>query len=268
MGIGEGTRLEGQIWLLGEAGTRLGGERIRLLEEIAQTGSISQAARNVGLSYKAVWDAVNAMNNLADTPVVERQAGGRHGGGTRVTAHGEELIRVFREMDAEYRRFVTGLGQRINDFASFQQLMRRFAMRTSARNQLKGKVLAIKRGPVNSEVTLALNARERLISIITDDSVEALGLAVGAEVFALIKASFVILTSADDGFNTSARNRLCGEVSEIHRGPVNSEVVIELEGGKSIAAVITDESLRALGLEEGARACALVKASHVILGVE
>ena len=72
---------------------------------------------------------------------------------------------------------------------------------------------------------------------------------------------------ADGGFDTSARNRLCGTVRRIARGTVSVEVVLELDGGKTLAAMVTDDSVRALGLEEGMRAGVLVKASHVILGV-
>jgi molybdate transport system regulatory protein len=83
-----------------------------------------------------------------------------------------------------------------------------------------------------------------------------------------VKSSLVILAAEDDGFRTTARNRLCGTVSHVHRGPVNAEVVLALDGGKTFAAVITDESAQALEIAEGARMCALIKASHVILGVD
>jgi molybdate transport system regulatory protein len=88
------------------------------------------------------------------------------------------------------------------------------------------------------------------------------------EAYALIKASFVILATDDGGLKTSARNRLCGTVQRLTEGPVNAEVVLELEGGARITAVVTGESVRSLGLLEGARACALVKAPHVILAVQ
>ena len=94
-----------------------------------------------------------------------------------------------------------------------------------------------------------------------------LGLEVGSEVFALIKASWVILTPGDEKVRTSARNRLCGTVARVQEGPVNCEVVIELPGGKSIAAIVTHESVNSLGLRVGVSACALIKASHIILAV-
>jgi molybdate transport repressor ModE-like protein len=60
------------------------------LEAIDRRGSISQAAKDVDLSYKAAWDAVDAMNNLAEQPLLIRAIGGQHGGGSYLTAHGRE----------------------------------------------------------------------------------------------------------------------------------------------------------------------------------
>lgn len=267
MTLADTTTIDGMFWLTSGQGSRLGYERLRLLEEIAASGSINQAALNVGLSYKAAWDAVNAINNLADKPLVVRQPGGHHGGGTLITAAGMEFIETFRQIETEWRKLVEFVDRHMRDTTTFHQLMQRFSMRTSARNQLQGQIMEIKRGIVDAQVTLALNERDRLVAVITNDSVDALGLAEGGHAYALIKASFVILTTADDGFRTSARNRLAGTVAVIRSGPVNSEVILDLDGGKAITAVITHESVLALDLSVGARAAALIKAPHVILGV-
>jgi len=139
-------------------------------------------------------------------------------------------------------------------------------MRTSARNLFLGHVKAIKRGPVNAEVTIDLGGGDEIAAVVTSESVESLELSLGKDCHALIKASWVIVTN-DDTLQTSARNRLCGTVTHCKVGPVNAEVVIGLKGGKSVAAIVTQESVERLGLHEGAPACALIKASHVILAV-
>jgi molybdate transport system regulatory protein len=265
--VSESTSIDGKVWLAIANGSRLGHERLRLLDAISATGSISQAARNLGMSYKAAWDTVNAINNLADEPLVVRQAGGRHGGGTVVTPAGLQLIEVFREMEKEWTALLASMDRHLRNFAGFQKLMQRLSMRTSARNQLQGKILEIKRGAVGAQVTLGLNEKDRLVAVITNDSVDALGLAEGGDAYALIKSSFVILTRTDDCLRTSARNRLDGTVSAIHSGPVNSEVVLDLDGGKTITAIITRESVGALELAVGVRAAALIKAPHIILAV-
>jgi molybdate transport system regulatory protein len=210
---------------------------------------------------------VDEVNNLWESPLVAKQPGGAHGGGTRLTSEGRRLIAGFKLLQEEYRRFTEGLSRNLNDFERFQQHIRRLTMRTSARNQFQGRVEMISAGPINTEVTLAINEQERLTAIITSESVEQLGLSLGSEAYALIKASFIILTPGDANLITSARNRLCGSLRDLRHGPVNSEAIIELKGGKTLTAIITEESTKAMQLEQGCSVCALIKASHVILGV-
>lgn len=139
-------------------------------------------------------------------------------------------------------------------------------MRTSARNQLAGHVTGLRRGTVNTEVVVGLTEGVEIVALVTDESAQTLGLVEGREVFALIKSSFVII-APDEPMRTSARNRLCGRVIRIVRGAVESELTLEVATGTTLAAVITTQSLNSLGLKEGARACALIKAPHVILAV-
>ena len=139
-------------------------------------------------------------------------------------------------------------------------------MKTSARNQYHGRVKSLDKGAVNAEVVLELDDHTQVVAIITNTSVEQLNLSQGSEAWALIKASAVIVTP-DQGVRTSARNQLCGQVVECREGAVNGEVIIKLDGGKSMTAIVTNESIRKLGLRQGSRACALVKASSVILAV-
>ncbi|MBK1716751.1 TOBE domain-containing protein [Thiocystis violacea] len=244
----------------------VGHGRIDLLRRIGETGSISQAARSMAMSYKQAWDSVDAMNNLSARPLVRRQAGGRHGGGTELTDEGRRLILVYEAAEQEHRRFLERLSRSVQDFDHFQSLLGVLGMKVSTRNHLRGIVAAIKPGAVNAEVTLDINGTP-LVAIITNESVQSLGLAVGVEAFALIKASFVILSTEDGGLRTSARNRLCGTIEHITEGAVNTEVVLALDGGTRLTAMITRESATELGLAEGDRACALIKAPHVILAV-
>lgn len=256
------------ILRLAEAsGKRAGKGRIELLEAIAGTGSIAAAAKAVGLSYKGAWQAVEEMNNLSREPLVVRTSGGRHGGGTVLTPHGLQVVALFKRLNEEYRQFFAALGSGMEDFSQFVQLIRRMDMKTSARNEFLGRVKALNRGPVNAEVILDIGGGNDLVAIITQESVDNLGLVIGKEAYALIKAPWVIITAADSQLKTSARNKLCGVVSRCQEGAVNGEVVIDLGGGKSVTAIITNESIKSLGLKEGVPACALIKASHIILAV-
>ncbi len=140
-------------------------------------------------------------------------------------------------------------------------------MKTSARNQYHGTVVSHTSGAVNDEVQLQLAGGQQIVAIVTRESGSSLGLAPGADCFALVKASSVIVMTDLQGARFSARNCLQGQVSRVQLGAVNAEVVIDLPGGASVAAIITHESVTSLGLEVGMTAWAMFKASSVILGV-
>ena len=140
-------------------------------------------------------------------------------------------------------------------------------MKISARNVLAGKVQSVTKGAVNAQVTLVLDTGEMVVSIITNSSVDSLGLETGRRAFAIVKASEVIVGKGLDGAKLSARNVLAGEVADVQDGAVNSEVLIRLPGGATLVASITKESVRALGLKSLDKVTAIVKASNVLIGV-
>jgi molybdate transport system regulatory protein len=140
-------------------------------------------------------------------------------------------------------------------------------MKISARNVFEGKVQNVIKGAVNAEVTLALTGGEHIVSIITNSSLDSLGLVQGKTAYAIVKANEVIVGKGVDGAKLSARNVLAGEVISSHDGAVNSEVAIKLTGGATVIASITKESVRALGLMQGDKVSAIVKASNVMIGV-
>ncbi|MEP7100560.1 MAG: TOBE domain-containing protein [Burkholderiales bacterium] len=254
-----------QIRLGGQAlaGTR----RMQLLAEIARAGSITQAAKVVGLSYKGAWDAVEQMSNLAGEALLDRTVGGKGGGRTQLTARGIELVRNFELIQQEHARFVARLNAQARGLTQDYSLMESIAMKTSARNQFAGTVRRVRGGAVNDEIEIEVIGGLRIVATVTSESRAELGLEVGAKAFALVKASAIILMTDSAGVKLSARNQLAGKVTRVTPGAVNSEVVLELRGGGSVAAVITNESAKALGLVTGSAATALFKASSVIVGV-
>jgi len=162
-------------------------------------------------------------------------------------------------------------------------------MKLSARNVLRGTVKGVKKGAVNTEVTLTLKGgpslagvvgacgsdyrecREEplsIVSVITNTSAENLALKAGTAAFAIIKASSIIIGTDMEKAKISARNILSGKVVKVVEGPVNAEVDLDLGAGNTIVAVITEESAKNLGLKEGSSAYAMIKASSVIVGVE
>jgi molybdate transport system regulatory protein len=155
----------------------------------------------------------------------------------------------------------------IDNFENIYQMIRRLSVKTSARNQFFGKVSAIKLGPVNVEVELTLTGGDKIHSVITHDGLNNLGLMVGSEAWALVKASWVILVMPESVAGVSARNKLLGKITRITQGGVNTEVLMQLDGGNSVSVIITNESVSSLELTVGVEACAVFKASSVIMGV-
>lgn len=261
-------QLEGALWLA-QGGATIGGEdRMQLLRAVGETGSITRAAQQVGLSYKGAWDAVEAMNAAAREPLVERRTGGRGGGATQLTPHGERLLERFGQLQAVHRRFVQLLEDEAVDLDRAFSLIRVLNMKTSARNQFVGTVTAIRAGAVNDEVELTLPGGSRIVAQVTQESTAALGLRTKATVIALVKASSVLLGTNLEKVRLSARNQLAGTVAAITPGAVNVEVELALaDGDGRIVAIVTQGSVASLGLAVGAPATAIFDASSVILAV-
>jgi molybdate transport system regulatory protein len=246
---------------------RAGEDRLRLLEAIERLGSISAAGQAVGLSYRAAWDAVQALNNLFPKPLVAARAGGRSGGAATLTAEGSAALKTLRHIQAEIALTLERLERRLVNDPAAANLPDTWSllMRTSARNALRGVIAKVTHGVVDSEVVLRIDESVDLVAIISRRSAEDLALEPGMEAIALIKASFVILALGEGPWRTSARNALVGTVVGVEEGAVNTEVVLELAHGKTLAAIVTRESASNLAFKVGDRATALVKAPHVIL---
>ena len=255
------------LWLGVDGHNLAGARRVALLAEIARVGSITQAAKAVGLSYKGAWNAIDDMNNLAGQPLLERTVGGKGGGSTRLTPRGETLVRNFELIRAEHALFVARLNRKARGLTDDYSLIESIAMKTSARNQFAGTVHAVRGGAINDEIELKVIGGLHIVATVTRESRSDLGLEVGAKAFALVKASSIMLMTDAGDVRLSARNQLAGTVSRVLPGAVNTEVVLELRGGGSVAAVITNQSAEALGIAKGSAATAVFKASSVILGV-
>jgi molybdate transport system regulatory protein len=109
-----GGDLKPQIRILFRKAIAMGPGKADLLEAIAGTGSISGAARQLGMSYRRAWLLVDTMNQCFDKPLVETATGGSHGGGARVTELGHEVIRRYRDMDLKATAAVT---RELSEFA-------------------------------------------------------------------------------------------------------------------------------------------------------
>ena len=245
---------------------RVGLERIALLEAVGACGSITAAARSLGLSYKGAWDAVQALNNLFDAPLVAASVGGRSGGAATITPRGQAVIRAFREVEREIgaalARLEAGLASAPGQ--GLGELFWTLGLRTSVRNALRGTVTRVGDGAVTVEVALVLGGDLELVSVITRRSVEELGLAVGKPAIALIKSSLVTLApNAGPG-----RNRLAAVVVDREDGETASEVSLDLSAGKTLIATLSRQDADSLALAAGQAVTAVVAPSSIILAVE
>jgi molybdate transport system regulatory protein len=82
-------------------GRAVGPGKIHLLEQIHKSGSITQAGRDLGLSYRRAWLLINDLNNSFRLPVIEAATGGIGGGGTRLTPFGRKLVQLYQAIEAE-----------------------------------------------------------------------------------------------------------------------------------------------------------------------
>ncbi|GIZ12646.1 TOBE domain-containing protein [Pseudomonas sp. NCCP-436] len=236
-------------------------KRLALLEQIAVQGSITRAARAAGLSYKAAWDAIDELNNLAEQPLVSRSVGGKGGGGARLTAAGERLLALHQRLQS----IQTQLLQSLDDDADLQ-LLGRLMLRTSARNQLSGRVREVRPLGHNDLIDIELSGGPHLIAQITHASTEQLQLAPGNSVVALIKAGWLHLQAPEESVPLGL-NQLEGRVMQIlnaDNGPV--EVRIAMASGQTLCALVDPPRLNALRLNTGTLIRACFSPVQVLLG--
>lgn len=88
-------KIKSRIWIEVDNNVLMGEGRLRLLQAIDKTGSLSKGAKTVGISYKKAWRLIDSINKTAKTSVVVTSTGGKNGGGTFLTSHGKALVRAF-----------------------------------------------------------------------------------------------------------------------------------------------------------------------------
>ena len=263
--------LTGRLTLQTPLGAVLSESRIRLLEAIDRCGSLNRAAREVPLSYKAAWEALDTMNRLAPEPLVERLTGGRGGGGTRLTGYARQLVRLHRAMESSQQDILDRIGPVPDDAdaPTLRGLIRRLGMRTSARNQFATRVTALSDRGGLVDVRLQLGDAEAaaggptLLATITPESAELLGLAPGREVWALVKAPAVRLVVRPARRPPPGRNQLAGRVVQLRPGATRTAVTLDLGGGESIHAAVDPDV--AAGLQPGDAAWAVFDGDQVVL---
>ncbi len=250
-------------------------KRIELLRQIGLTENLTRSAKIAGYSYKGAWDTIEQMTQLTGDKLLERHAGGKGGGKTCLTAHGHQLLKNFTLIQNEHARFIARLNKLANGLEADYAVETEIAMKTSARNQFAGIIVSILQGPVNDEITMTVNGALTLVASITHGSCRELQLDIGAKVFALIKASSVMLAlrTADAAVEQPgseavlAKNAFAGIAHTVVRGERTSEVAVLLDGGMELVATLPNATVDAMALKQGDAVTAGFDPSSVIIGI-
>ncbi|WP_340122271.1 TOBE domain-containing protein [Methylobacter svalbardensis] len=254
--------VDGELRLVG-----LDSRMIGLLTAIDQSGSINQAAKQMGLSYKGAWQIIERANNGAPKTLVSTATGGSKGGGTCLTEAGRSLLALFTRLEQQHRQFFEQLNRGLAGDPDTVLLLQRLVVKTSARNQLFGSIVAVQAGAVNAEVSVKLKGGEQVIANVTLASLSDLGVQVGADAVLLINSADITLTIDSDPNRFSARNHLSGNVIRVQQDEVNAEVIVLLPGGETLVAMVTPQSVQSLALMPGMAVWAMFKSNAPVLGV-
>lgn len=238
--------------------------RIDILRQIGELGSISKAARAVGVSYKAAWQAVDTLTNLAGVALLDRAVGGRGGGGARLTDAGVQLLAAAQALKIARSDAVQHMQERPALPAGAAQ---RLAVRTSMRNQWPCVVrdMDVQGQIVRVVLEGAASPEFHVCARITRESAELLGLQNGVAVQALCKATAVHVQALPTGGPVEAYgvNRWSGFVTRVSRGGLGDEVSATLGAGLQIVGF----SEPGAGLRARSRVVLKVDESAVVLAL-
>ena len=236
-------------------------KRLDLLRRIGQVGSISEAARSAGVSYKAAWQAIDTLTNLAGTPLVQRTIGGTGGGGAQLTNAGVQLLKAATLLQAQRTQV---LAQLVHDDGT-QGAPRRvgLGLRTSMRNQLPVRVSDIQRSGQMARIGLQLAGGATLTARITQESAELLDLRPGTQAIAMAKATAVAIAPPDAALSAQQCS-LVGTVCRVSQAPTGDEVVLALPGALHCVGFAAP----AQRWEVGDAACAVLEDSAIALAVD
>ncbi|MBI5279497.1 MAG: LysR family transcriptional regulator [Burkholderiales bacterium] len=233
-------------------------KRIDILRRIGEVGSISEAARGAGVSYKAAWQAVETLGNLAGQALVQKAVGGSGGGGAQLTPAGEKLLEAAGLLARARAAVLASLNPRSG---IGPQGLVGLGLRTSMRNQLPCTVASLAVMGHGVRVGLTLPDGSLLHARITQESSELLGLQPGVPALALCKAAAVGI--ARKVAPREGLNALQGEVARAMTSADDREVSLLVMPGLRLVGFTAG----AARLKVGQRAMAAVEESAVVIAV-
>ncbi len=257
-------KIDGRFWLTKKDKSFLGAGRIELLEKIAQTGSINAAAKEMRMSYKAAWERINSMNELADEPIIHRTIGGKGGGGTKLTDYAYTLIDTYKQLETLHRQFIQRFSEAGDNPEHLAQILNRQFLTTSARNQLLAKITQITINQINALISMEIAGGGILHSSITSTSAEHMHLHVDSEVYAIIKSSDIQIMSQKPQ-NLEKTNVIEGVITSILSNATNSEINLQINEKFTLTASLSNSNVELL--QQGKKAFALIDYANIIIGM-
>lgn len=234
-------------------------KRIDILRRIHDVGSISEAARNAGVSYKAAWQAIETLSNLAGGPLVEKEVGGSHGGGTRLTEKGLEVLNLANDLTRA--RLEVLARYRLKDQPALTNLGLS-TLSTSMRNMIPVTIRKVKIGSALVRLTLRLADGQELRSSITMESAQLLGIREGGSALALCKATAIEILRPDL-VTDALENCIRGVITRSAREGRGGECTLQLANSQTIIGFAPPEH----GLRIGSVAIACVPAEAIVIAV-
>lgn len=172
-----------RIWLEKDGEHLLGKGGAEILSAIKQYGSISKAAENLGMSYRYVWNYLKKMEEVLGEKVVDAKRGGAGGGRAELTEFGETVLRQYRRIE----KYIEDVGR---DYDSFWEAI---GLKISARNKIQGVVGKVEVNGIAAKVEIEVTQPCVIKAVITKEAAEELELKEGDRVYAVIKATEVMV---------------------------------------------------------------------------
>jgi molybdate transport system regulatory protein len=172
-----------KAWLEFKGKPLIGKGGAEILETIGKENSISKAAESLGMSYRYVWNYIQEIQSAMEEQIVETYKGGKSGGGgAKLTNLGKSLLGEYKQAEIYLDKVLSSPG-----FLEVKSL------KLSARNQFKGKVLAVEKGVITAKVKVEVKIPVTVTAVITKEAVDELDIKVGDEVTAIVKSTEIMI---------------------------------------------------------------------------
>jgi molybdate transport system regulatory protein len=176
-------KLSYKLWIEDDGRPILGKGGAEILEQIGKEKSISMAAKQLGMSYRYVWNYLQKIEKTVGEHVVVTFRGGKSGGG------GAELTERGKSLLGEYKRLEVYMGEVLGEERSWEVK----GLKISARNRLKGKVTNVEKNGLMAKVKVEIAVPATVTAMISKEAAEDLGIKIGDQVEAIVKATEVMI---------------------------------------------------------------------------